>query len=93
MSDLSPRTARRSRPSWALLVAVPFVCAFVLQWLPAINGPHLWFGVPSILWWTTLPGSVLVSLVLLYIELTRDDDEEQDELDRLAVPHDEEAVL
>ncbi|MDN5797949.1 MAG: hypothetical protein L0H79_19695 [Intrasporangium sp.] len=66
---------------WGLALATPPVCAYLLQWLPALNGPHLWLGLPTILWWTTVPGSALVVLVLVFIEQTRTDDDEQDRLD------------
>ncbi|HET8602072.1 MAG TPA: hypothetical protein VFL99_17230 [Segeticoccus sp.] len=69
---------------WWVALAAPIVCAFALQWLPALNGPHLWLGLPAILWWTTIPGSALVTVVLLLIEQTRTDDAEQDRLDEEA---------
>ncbi len=69
---------------WWVALATPLVCAFGLQWLPALNGPHLWLGLPAILWWTTIPGSALVTVVLLLVEKTRTDDAEQDELDAQA---------
>ena len=76
-----------SRPMhalWWVVLATPLVCSFVLQWLPALNGPHLWLGLPTILWWSTVPGSALVTVVLLLVERTRTDDAEQDRLDELA---------
>lgn len=69
---------------WWSLCLVPVLAAFVLHWLPAINGPHLWFGLPSVLLWTCLPGSALVSVVLLVIERTRTDRTAQDALDEQA---------
>lgn len=69
---------------WWIALAIPLVCSFGLQWIPALNGPHLWFGLPTILWWTTIPGSALVTVVLLLVERTRTDDDEQTRLDELA---------
>ena len=69
---------------WWLALATPLVCAFVLHWLPPLNGPPLWLGLPTLLWWTPFPGSALVTLVLLLVERTRTDDDEQDRLDMLA---------
>ena len=76
--------SRRVHALWWICLATPLVCAFVLQWLPALNGPHLWLGLPAILWWTTIPGSALVTVVLLVVERTRTDDAEQDRLDEEA---------
>ncbi len=76
--------SRRVLVLWAVALVTPVFCVFVLQWLPALNGPHLWLGLPTILWWTTIPGSALVTVVLLLIEQTRTDNEEQDDLDEEA---------
>lgn len=74
------RTRRRTALWWTLCL-IPLLAAFVVQWLPAINGPHLWFGLPSVLWWTCLPGSALVSVILLIVERSRTDRDEQQALD------------
>lgn len=66
---------------WCIAIATPILCAFGLQWLPIINGPHLWVGLPTMLWWSTVPSATVVTLVLLLIEKTRLDVDEQDRLD------------
>ncbi|WP_347351083.1 hypothetical protein [Intrasporangium sp.] len=81
---LAKAPSARMKILWGVALATPMVCAYLLQWLPALNGPHLWLGLPTILWWTTVPGSALVTLVLVFVERTRVDDEEQDRLDEQA---------
>ncbi|WP_030014124.1 MULTISPECIES: hypothetical protein [Micrococcales] len=78
-----PSAARRAL--WWTVCLVPLVAAFGLQWLPIFNGPHLFLGLPTIMWWTCLPGSLLVSLMLGIVEWTRTDSAEQDRLDAAAV--------
>jgi len=56
-------TGRRAWKYWAL-GGVTFFLSFVVVWLPQINGPHLWLGLPSILWWTCVPGSLLITPLL-----------------------------
>ncbi|UVI36304.1 hypothetical protein [Brevibacterium spongiae] len=70
---------------WAILCLIPVIAAFVFQWLPIFNGPHLFLGLPTILWWTCIPGSLLVTGILLIIEKTRPDLERQSHLDDLAL--------
>lgn len=53
------------RAKYWLLGGFAFVLSFVVVWLPQINGPHLWLGIPSILWWTCVPGSLLITPLLL----------------------------
>ncbi|WP_166968967.1 hypothetical protein [Brevibacterium atlanticum] len=71
--------------TWVVLCLIPVIAAFVLQWLPILNGPHLFLGLPAILWWTCIPGSLLVTGILLIIEKTRPDLERQGHLDDLAL--------
>lgn len=86
MSAGSPR-GRAGTPSgrrvavWVILCLLPVIAAFALQWLPVFNGPYLFLGLPTILWWSCIPGSALVTLVLVLIEKTRPDLARQDELD------------
>ena len=70
---------------WVVLCLIPVIAAFVLQWLPIFNGPHLFLGLPTILWWTCVPGSLLVTGILLIIEKTRPDLKRQSHLDDLAL--------
>lgn len=73
---------------WAVLCFLPVIAAFVLQWLPIFNGPHLFLGLPAILWWTCVPGSLFITVVLVIIEKTRPDLERQSHLDDLALEAD-----
>lgn len=53
---------------------------FVITWIPAINGPHLWLGMPAIFLWLTGISTFAVPAVLIYFEKTRTDlKEEADE--------------
>ena len=36
------------------IAAVPIVGFVITPFLPFVNGPHLWFGVPSVLVWTAI---------------------------------------
>lgn len=89
-SDAQRPVARSRRPSgkqkslWIVLCLVPIIAAFALQWLPIFNGPYLFLGLPTILWWSCIPGSALVTLVLVVIEKTRPDLALQTELDEQA---------
>ncbi|WP_155807370.1 hypothetical protein [Brevibacterium sp. VCM10] len=88
MSTLDSDTRRVTKGRvtvWAILCLIPVIAAFVLQWLPILNGPHLFLGLPTILWWTCVPGSLLVTGILLIIEKTRPDLERQGHLDDLAL--------
>lgn len=85
-SDSDTQRVTKGRvAAWAVLCLIPVIAAFVLQWLPIFNGPHLFLGLPAILWWTCVPGSLLVTGILLIIEKTRPDLERQSHLDDLAL--------
>ncbi|GAB3565806.1 hypothetical protein [Spelaeicoccus albus] len=73
--------SRKQKSLWLILCLLPVIAAFALQWLPIFNGPYLFLGMPTILWWSCIPGSALVTLVLVLIEKTRPDLGRQDELD------------
>ncbi|MGO4204677.1 hypothetical protein AB4Z09_23615 [Rhodococcus sp. TAF43] len=60
------------RKYW-IVGSIPFILIFLVTWLPQINGPHVWFGSPSLFLWVTLVSSVGVSGVLAYFEYTRKD--------------------
>ncbi|WP_210604110.1 hypothetical protein [Brevibacterium oceani] len=81
----SQRVTKGRVTMWVVLCLIPVIAAFVLQWLPIFNGPHLFLGLPTILWWTCIPGSLLVTGILLIIEKTRPDLERQSHLDDLAL--------
>ena len=66
-------TGRGSIKYW-VLGAVAMVASFGLVWLPQINGPHLWLGLPSILWWTCVPGSLLITPLLWIYDRWQDTD-------------------
>lgn len=75
------RPTRKRITVWVVLCTLPVIAAFGLQWLPIFNGPHLFFGLPTILWWSCVPGSALVTLVLVIVENTRTDNGRQHRLD------------
>jgi hypothetical protein len=41
-------------PLALVVLAVPVVALLAAVWLPFVNGPHLWFGMPSLLVWSVL---------------------------------------
>ncbi|WP_181274058.1 hypothetical protein [Brevibacterium oceani] len=85
-ANTDPQRVTKGRvTTWVILCLIPVIAAFVLQWLPIFNGPHLFLGLPAILWWTCIPGSLLVTGILLIIEKTRPDLERQSHLDDLAL--------
>ena len=47
---------------------VPFILIYAVTWLPSINGPHLWFGMPSLFVWMTGVSTIAVPLTLMYFE-------------------------
>ncbi|WP_306317906.1 MULTISPECIES: hypothetical protein [unclassified Streptomyces] len=42
------------RSPHALWAAVPVLAFLSTPFLPFVNGPHLWFGIPSVLAWCLL---------------------------------------
>jgi hypothetical protein len=58
------------RWKWLLLLVPPVACLGVVA-VPAISGPHLWLGLPSLLWWTVIFGVLLISAILGVFEATR----------------------
>lgn len=92
MSASEQATAGRRRKAstgrktlWWCVCLAPMLAAFVLQWLPILNGPHLFLGLPTIMWWTCIPGSLMISLVLAIVEFTRTDSSYEELLDHQAV--------
>lgn len=47
--------------------AVPPILALAGIFTPAINGPHLWLGIPSLMWWICA-AAVSVTVVLAFFE-------------------------
>ncbi|MEE6166949.1 MULTISPECIES: hypothetical protein [unclassified Mycolicibacterium] len=41
-------------PRRLAIAAVPILGFLATPFLPFVNGPHLWFGVPSVLVWTAI---------------------------------------
>jgi hypothetical protein len=50
--------------------AVPPVLVLAGILTPAINGPHLWLGIPSLMWWICV-AAVSVTVVLAFFERAR----------------------
>lgn len=60
----------RSNRNLVMLALIPPVLLIIGMCLPAVNGPHLWLGLPSLMWW--LAGvAVSVTVVLAVLERTR----------------------
>lgn len=51
-------------PGRIAIASIP-VAGFLITPVPFINGPHLWFGIPSVLVWTAL--CVIATVVALRI--------------------------
>ncbi|WP_407548863.1 hypothetical protein QOM21_06970 [Streptomyces sp. Pv4-95] len=47
----SARVPHKRHTAWAALPVAGFLST---PFLPFVNGPHLWFGLPSVLVWTVL---------------------------------------
>lgn len=69
---------RRSSAPYVLLAAV-LVALLATVWLPFVNRPALWFGLPSVMVWSTL-GVIALTPVLAWIEFegTRPDAADRD---------------
>jgi hypothetical protein len=65
---------RNPRALWLLGALPPVLYALGLA-VPAVNGPHVWLGLPSLMWWVCLC-AVSVTAVLLIIERLRGGDGE-----------------
>ena len=57
---------------WKLWSAgvIPPVLYLVGIAVPAVNGPHVWLGLPSLVWWMVV-SALSVSAVLAYFERAR----------------------
>jgi len=50
---------------FAAIALIPPILLITGLCLPAVNGPHLWLGIPSLMWWMAgLAVSVTVVLAL-----------------------------
>ncbi|MFI1380220.1 hypothetical protein [Embleya sp. NPDC020886] len=53
-----------------LLLLVPIAALLSTVWLPFVNGPHVWLGMPSILTWS-VGWVVALTPALAYVEHQR----------------------
>jgi hypothetical protein len=53
---------------WLIVWLVPPVGAYLVQWLPILNGPHLFLGIPSIMWWTCIIGLAANVIAVAVVE-------------------------
>lgn len=51
---MTPSTPTLASPRRLAIAAVPVVGFLATPLLPFVNGPHLWFGLPSVLVWTAV---------------------------------------
>ena len=51
---MNPSTPDLASPRRLAIAAVPVAGFLATPLLPFVNGPHLWFGLPSVLVWTAL---------------------------------------
>ncbi|MFI6983441.1 hypothetical protein ACIBSV_33170 [Embleya sp. NPDC050154] len=66
---------RKRHAAWA---ALPVLAFFATPYLPFVNGPHLWLGLPSVLVWAVL-WTVGCTVALFAIERYADHPEDDDE--------------
>ncbi|MEU6011807.1 MULTISPECIES: hypothetical protein [unclassified Streptomyces] len=67
---------RKPHVLWAV---VPVVAFLSTPFLPFVNGPHLWFGIPSVLAWCllwTVGTTASLALVEHFAHHTDEDDED-----------------
>lgn len=51
---MNPSTPTLASPRRLAIAAVPVAGFLSTPLLPFVNGPHLWFGIPSVLVWTAV---------------------------------------
>jgi hypothetical protein len=75
------RWRRKGQNMWWkwILALIPPVACLGLVTVPAVNGPRLWLGLPSLLWWTAVFGVVLVTAVLGVFEIVGEQQEPGEE--------------
>ncbi|MHC5258728.1 hypothetical protein ACYSUO_12645 [Streptomyces sp. UC4497] len=65
-----------------LWAAVPVLAFLSTPFLPFVNGPHLWFGIPSVLAWCllwTVGTTVALAAVDRLVFAGRPEDEEENQ--------------
>jgi hypothetical protein len=76
---------RKPHVIWAV---VPVLAFLSTPFLPFVNGPHLWFGIPSVLAWCLLWTAGTTASLALVEHLApndeRDDRETRDEAEEAA---------
>lgn len=82
---MSPSTPTLASPRRLAIAAVPIAGFLSTPLLPFVNGPHLWFGIPSVLVWTALwvVGTV-VALQVVEADYRRDGGAQADAAERAA---------
>ncbi|MCX4643427.1 MULTISPECIES: hypothetical protein [unclassified Streptomyces] len=66
---------RKPHVIWAF---VPVLAFLSTPFLPFVNGPHLWFGVPSVLAWCLLWTAGTTASLALVEHFSRTDNERAD---------------
>ncbi|MFC1407282.1 MULTISPECIES: hypothetical protein [Streptacidiphilus] len=69
------------RTPHALWAAVPVLALLGTPFLPFVNGPHLWLGIPSVMFWCLLWTAGTTVSLLLVDRRFRGGDDESDEYD------------
>ncbi|MEV0009090.1 hypothetical protein AB0M10_19055 [Streptomyces sp. NPDC051840] len=66
------------RSPHVLWAAVPVLAFLSTPYLPFVNGPHLWFGIPSVLCWCLIwtAGTTVALAVVDRLTRTYEDAEE-----------------
>ena len=59
------------KPKHVVWAGIPVLGFFAAPFLPFVNGPHLWFGLPSVLVWAVL-WTVGTTLALYAVERSAD---------------------
>ncbi len=65
------------KPRHYVWAAVPVLGFFATPFLPFVNGPHLWLGLPSVLVWAVL-WTVGTTVALWAVECSADHQDEDD---------------
>ncbi|MEY9940041.1 hypothetical protein [Streptacidiphilus sp. MAP5-3] len=82
------------KPKHVVWACVPVLGFFAAPFLPFVNGPHLWFGLPSVLVWAVL-WTVGTTVALYAVERSADhadDAEHADDADPKTATRAEEAA-
>ncbi|MGW1990963.1 hypothetical protein [Embleya sp. NPDC001921] len=79
---------RKRHAAWA---ALPVLAFFATPYLPFVNGPHLWLGLPSVLVWAvlwTVGCTVALFAIERYADHPEDDEHEVDDEHAVDDEHD-----